>query len=503
MKVWPVLLDSKPDYLGSSSAEATLLGVPLGRTLLVSLLCEELAGVAAGPPTLVAPPGASSDYRTRLHGLVPGANVVHSARELNDVLQGVETSDLLLFVDPRCLPFGGWQLSSLLAAAVDTPRMARHLVAYAADLGGTREYVNVDDEGLVRSVHRYYKPASWPFIAGVAASLIPVSSGVLPLTAVPASLLELRELCVAHGVPSHDAAIDDGAFDLSDEDGMLAAMERSVRDVVDRDAGPARPSTVLVGAGHVIDPTARLLGPIVVQPGARIEARCTIVGPAIIGPGARISADAVLAQVSVGADAVVPAGRVLRDRTWFASAASSIDIAATTPDRQPASFARRLSRHGVDAAEAASPPEAGAKVPSRSYPAAKRLIDVTIAAVALLLLWPVMLLVAALVLARLTGTGVLPAYSRRRRRPPVRLPEVPHHAGGCRRPAAAAQATRQARRTAFQAGRRPAHHPRRAVAADGESRRAAAALQRARRRHESGRTAAVAVCREPDLRAVA
>ncbi|MEZ5420634.1 MAG: sugar transferase [Vicinamibacterales bacterium] len=390
-----LLLDAKPEYLGWSSPEATLLCAPLGRTLLVDLVGQQLNALNTDPPVVVAPLPASADYRARLAAALPGATIVTSARELADVLMPAETSDLLLFVDPRCLPVAGGQLPLLLAGS-ETPRMARHLVAYAADPGGARESVNVDDEGLVHSVHRYYKPATWPFITGIAASLVPVSSGVLPLSAIPESLFDLRELLASRGVPSHDVAIEDGAFDLSDEHGLLAAMERSVRDETGA-AGHDAGATVLVDAGHRIDPTARLLGPVIVQAGAQIEARCTIVGPAIIGPGARIAAGAVLAHVNVGPQAVVPAGRVLRDRVWFASAESSLDLAATAAaGRRTATFPQHLERHVVHAAE---PQETTASHagPSTSYLVVKRLLDIAIAVTALVLLSPLLLLLAALV----------------------------------------------------------------------------------------------------------
>ena len=394
MKVWPVVLDSMPAYVGGVAGDSTLLTTPLGRELVVSALCRQLLEVTGAAPTVVAPAGASQGYGARLTALVPGAvTVVSSARELAGVLGPAETSDLLLFLDPRCMPRRTWQLAALVADAAETPGTAHHLVAYAADVGGTLEYVNTDEQGLVRSVHRYFKPATWPFIAGVAASLVPVSSGVLPLAAVPSSLLDLREHFVSRGVPSHDVAMAEGAFDLTAEDGMLAAMERSVLDVVPATGA----STVFVGTSHVVDPTARLLGPIVIQPGARIEARVTIVGPAIIGPRASVSADALLAHVCVGADAVVPAGRVLRDRGWFASREESIDAAAAAAaERRPVSFRGRLARHGIDAIEAAPATEpAGAA--ARWYPALKRAVDAIVSAVALLVLSPLLLLIAGLV----------------------------------------------------------------------------------------------------------
>ena len=394
MKVWPVVIDSTPAYLRGGLGDASLLAAPLGRELLVSALCDELREVTSDAPTIVAPPDAAPGYRARIAALAPGdVTVVDSARELAHVLVPAETSDLLLFLDPRCLPVRGWRLTDLVAQALETPGMAHHLVAYAADVGGTLEYVNVDDEGLVRSVHRYFRPVTWPFIAGVAACLVPVSSGVLPLSTLPASLFDLREHFVSRGVPTHDTSIADGAFDLSSEDGMLAAMERSVLDVVPSDGA----STVVVGSGHVVDPSARLLGPIVVHAGARIEARATVVGPAVIGPGASVAADALIAHVSVGAEAVVPAGRTLRDCVWCATSGLSIDAAATAAaERRPASFSGRLARHGADVAEPA-PSVAPRAAASRWYPAVKRAFDATVAALAVVALAPLLALTSLLV----------------------------------------------------------------------------------------------------------
>ncbi len=394
MKVWPVVIDSTPAYALGGPGDSSLLSAPLGRELLVSALCRELLQVSGDVPTIVAPPDAAPGYRDRISALAPGhVTVVGSARELAHVLVPAETSDLLLFIDPRCLPARGWNLIDLVAQALETPGMAHHLVAYAADVGGTLEYVNVDDEGLVRSVHRYFRPVTWPFIVGVAACLVPVSSGVLPLSALPASLFDLREHFVSRGVPSHDVAIAAGAFDLNSEDGMLAAMERSVLDAVAADGA----STVFVGSGHIVDPSARLLGPIVVLEGARIEARATVIGPTVIGPGASVAADALIAHVSVGADAVVPAGRSLRDRVWCASSGASIDAAAAAAaERRPASFSGRLARHGADAVEHA-PSAAPQVAASRWYPAVKRAFDATTAAVALVALAPLLVLTSVLV----------------------------------------------------------------------------------------------------------
>lgn len=399
MKVWPVLLDAEPTYLGRSATGVSLLGAPMGRGLLVSQLCEQIERVTSEPPTIVVPHGVSDENRALLAQACPAAVIATSARALADSLAGAEMSDVLLFVDPRCLPVDSDQLVTMMASAAAQPQVARHLVAYAADIAGTRESVTVDDEGLVRSVHRYYKPATWPFIAGVAVSLVPVASDILPLSAIPASLLDLRQQLVTRGVPSRDIAVRDGTFDLTEEHGMLAAVEHSVRHAVDQLRAGESGTPLLVGRGQCIAPSARLIGPVIVQSGARIDANVTVVGPSLIGANAHIGAGAVVAHVALGAGAEVAEGQVVRDRVWYA-AASTRDGRDFDIDRRAAvespSFTQRLARIGVESGD----PESAAAVdnmPARAYSVLKRGIDLTLSVLALVALSPLLAIISVLV----------------------------------------------------------------------------------------------------------
>ena len=394
MKIWPVLLDSRPPYFGRSSCDETLLGAPIGRESLVARMCRHIAAVTLDAPTIVAPPGVSSEYRARMMALCPNATVVTTSRELARLLISAETADFLLFVDPRCLPLSRSPLLPLVASENDQTRMARHLVAYASDVGGTRECVDVDDEGNVRTVQRYYKPAAWPFVAGVAASLVPVSSGVLSKAAISASLAELRQVLVSSGVPTYDVPIQEGALDLTEEQGWLAAVEHSARAAVDERADGDGGSTVLVGERHDIDPTARVLGPVVIHSGARIEAHATVVGPALIGAGACIGEGAFVAHASIGEASVVPAGRVVCDRAWFASAD---DNGGSGSVEDPvATFSQRLTRQGLNSQEPESV-ATGDDVPARTYVLVKRVIDVVVSTFALALLSPLLLLLVVVI----------------------------------------------------------------------------------------------------------
>ena len=71
------------------------------------------------------------------------------------------------------------------------------------------------------------------------------------------------------GVPSNDVFLRGGGFDLSEERDLLALSERMVLDHFARRAmvGVSWPE---LGTGCRIDPSARLLGPVIVHDGAEV-----------------------------------------------------------------------------------------------------------------------------------------------------------------------------------------------------------------------------------------
>jgi lipopolysaccharide/colanic/teichoic acid biosynthesis glycosyltransferase len=383
MRVWPVLFDSAPDYMPGATS---LLSAPLGAELLVSRLCRQLRNITSISPTILLSDGCDDTIRTRILAACPRATVVQSTEALAAALAHATFSDVLLFVDPRCLPAHEAALASL-ASCFSARQVAQHLVAAEPSLGGTREHLNLDARGRVRNVHRYYQTTNWPFIAGVAASVVPVSANVIPLEFIPSSLVELRRQLVSGGMSSRDILIEGGAFDLSVETGLLAAMERSVFEMT-ASSGGKRSATVLVGDGHAIDPAARLFGPIVVHPNVRIDANATIVGPALIGEGSHVSPGAVVAHALLGAQAHVSEGMVLRDRALFAGTVSE-PATESTPARPTSlpSFALSSSRSGPHVEPVGDP----------GYLAWKRAVDVVVSAVALIVLSPLFAIVSVLI----------------------------------------------------------------------------------------------------------
>jgi lipopolysaccharide/colanic/teichoic acid biosynthesis glycosyltransferase len=326
-----------------------------------------------------------------------GASVLADGEQLIDAVPTLETSDVFLFVDPRCFPLEPSGMMALRNYFRDGRLVAHHLVAFEASISATKEHVNLDSSGRVRSIHRYYEP-TWPFVAGVAASLIPVTSSLLDLEPVPASLVELRQRLVSCGAPCRDVAVEGIAVDLTKPHGLLAVAERYVVEEAGRARAAGLASTILVGEGHSIAPTARLLGPVVIHADVHIGENVTIVGPALIGAGAHVSPGAIVAHAIVGPQSEVPPDCTLRNRVWFN------DLEETDHQRPESSYHDRLERFSLDPnATSAINAVEGASHPW--HPRWKRVLDVVVSFTGLVLLSPLLLLVAILI--RLESRGCI------------------------------------------------------------------------------------------------
>jgi lipopolysaccharide/colanic/teichoic acid biosynthesis glycosyltransferase len=392
MRIWPILIDSQPAYLSGGGQATSLLFIPLGAVTLLDHVRSLLEPVTRNALTIVSPSYPGRDHVQRLTALCPSADVVASGDELADRIGSCEPSDVLLVLDPRCLPISDLELPRLTREHAVDPRVAHHLVAFETGTAGTKERVTFDVKGRVRGVLRYYEEATWPFIEGVAATLLPVAAGILNEGALPASLAELRQIVAMRGVPGRDVPIDQGSFDLSGEIGLLAASDYFIL----RATGAGNPSApglapLCLGGRQMVYPSVRLTGPVIIHPDARIEEHATVLGPAVIGAGAHVGSNAVVARAVVCPGAVVPAGQMIRDRVWCHLAAqdpsSQTDPRAAPPRAwlpDPAIEAGRTDRSRPDH-------------PGAVEHSLKRSLDLAIGTVSLVLLWPVLVLAAAAV----------------------------------------------------------------------------------------------------------
>jgi lipopolysaccharide/colanic/teichoic acid biosynthesis glycosyltransferase len=400
LKAFAILLDSRPGYLRGACGPASLLLAPLGPATVLRYLSEYLLSVGHSKVTIATDFAPAPDYEQRIKDSGVRVDAIVPTHDLWTRIADYEPSDWLLMVDPRCFPWMGLEPTPLMPEDDSGPQRVRHLVALEAHPGGTTERVQLDPDGTVRRIQRYYDAATWLFTSGVASSLLPVScmsgAGDLPF----GSLGDLRRTLAERGVPSNDVAIDGGAFDLSQERDLLGLSERVVLDYFSR-RRPTDDGWLEVGVGCQIHPSARLLGPIVLQDGAVIGPDVTVVGPAVIGAGARLERDALVAQCVVGPGSVVAPGLTLRHRAVF-GAASEAGLAATPAPRHEPTTATDIDRSQVQVKWRRSP---------ASYSHLKAAFDVTASALGLLLLSPVLLLTALLV--KLESKG--PVFYRHRR----------------------------------------------------------------------------------------
>jgi lipopolysaccharide/colanic/teichoic acid biosynthesis glycosyltransferase len=399
MKAFAILLDSRPGYLQDANGRASLLLAPLGPATVLRYVSERLSSVGCAKLTVAATFEPDPGYERRIQDSGVLVDAVVPARELAARIADFEPSDWLLLVDPRCFPSTGLELSALLSEQGRHPQPVRHLVALEAHPAGTTECVQLDANGTVRRIQRYYDSATWPFTSGIACSLLPVSCTIGGRELPFASLRDLRRSLAERGVPSSDVPIYGGAFDLSQERDLLGLSERVIVDYFSR-RRPTDDGWIEVGVGCQIHPSARLVGPVVLQDGAVIGSDAIVVGPAVIGAGARVERDAMVAQCVVGPGSVVSAGTTLRQRAVF-GAASEAGLAASGSLLYEAASVLGVEPSDVDVGERAT----------AIYPLLKSAFDVAASALGLLLLGPVLLLVAFLV--KLESRG--PSFFRDRR----------------------------------------------------------------------------------------
>jgi lipopolysaccharide/colanic/teichoic acid biosynthesis glycosyltransferase len=393
----PILLDARPAYLGSQSTQSLAL-LPTGNGVLLQEIAPALAAVTSS--RLVVVPRFASDaaYAAAVRAVHPNVDVV-SAQVFRDPLARWEPSDQLLVIAPECYPVGGLPLRDLVSAANTDARMLRHLLAFEQSPAGTKEYVHAGEDGRVRRIQRYFEPMTWPFPAGVLASLVPVAC-LLTIPDLPwNSLATLRTAMAGRGVPGQDTPYHGRIVHLDDEAGALALTETRVEEMASAAHGAALSGvagSVVIGRGARVHPSARLLGRIACGEGAEIEAGALIIGPALIGDRARVERGAVVAQCLVTPDAVVESGSSIRHRVVTPTFSEERDGVATPPYGAPAVPQRRHVHAEVPLAPTTE------AAPS-AYLRVKTVVEPVLAVLLLILLAPLFAVVMPLI--KLTSSG--------------------------------------------------------------------------------------------------
>ena len=208
MTVFPVIIDSRPAYLGDGGFGALSLALaPFGPSTLARHISGSLFPVTRRRAAVVRTFESSPAYEEALGGaLVAGPS--QTPDEFQAGLMAIEPSDWLLIVDPRSFPGVGYGSPTLLAPLFDqlpaAPRIVRHLVALGTTEAGTSERVEFDPTGRIRRIQRYYDNVTWTVTAGVCCSLVPASSLVQTGRVPFDSLVALRRAFASHSLASND-----------------------------------------------------------------------------------------------------------------------------------------------------------------------------------------------------------------------------------------------------------------------------------------------------------
>lgn len=386
MSVFPVVVDSCPPYLaGAADGARSVALVPYGRGTVLSHLSERLMAATRRRPIVVRTFDAGPDYEAAIRAQGAVNEPSPTAAEFSQRVGRYEPSDWLLVIDPRCFPITGFDPSTLLKELGSTTRMALHLVALGSHAVGTQERVELDAEGRVRRVQRYYDAVTWTLTAGTVASLVPVSSLVMTPALSLTSLADFRRSLGATGVPARDVAIDEAVLDLTDERMVLRLNERAVKDLAASDeAPPARNGNI--PASCRVATSARLLGAVILQEHVEIGPQVTIVGPSVIGSHSVIERGATIAQAVVATGSVVPAETIVRQRLFSAGSVAG-----------PGGVIEPLETPTGAAIAEDVPHLEEEQQPRRLYPSIKAVVEGFIAAVALIFLSPLLAVIAALI----------------------------------------------------------------------------------------------------------
>jgi lipopolysaccharide/colanic/teichoic acid biosynthesis glycosyltransferase len=378
MSIFPIVLDSRAPHMTGSLSLALL---PLGDGTLLSYFGERLRAATGHAPIVIRDFEGDDEYEAALLATGVVKEPSTPTARFSKALKSYEPSDWLLFVDSSSVAADGFDPSVLLANLDETPRLTRHLVTLATNPAGTKERIEFGPDHRVQRVRRYYDAVTWTIVGGVCCSMVPASA-LSMLEQVPCdSLVDLRGELARTAVPFRDVIVSKPVVDLRNERAYLAFNERVM---LSGDSGPASRKTPDRVSVHS---SARLVGPVVLQPGCIVEDRATIVGPAVIGPDARIGRGSIVAQCVIAPRATVAADTVVRHRLvsghWDAGRSGEVDEIAFSDE----TFVTLQNE------------EEG----SRWYPTVKMVVEAILAVVALIVLSPLLLFIGILI--RLDSKG--------------------------------------------------------------------------------------------------
>jgi lipopolysaccharide/colanic/teichoic acid biosynthesis glycosyltransferase len=401
-----VILDAHTETVGTARAAGgcSVLLLPYGRRNVWAQIERRIAcgWKHATQPWLIIPQfEPPPDYAAELaeQAAVPVRVITHDELAAELKRRANDSEHDVLVLDASRWPVQRVDSAPILSAYT-AQRGPLHVIATGPRTGRAQERVERDDEGQVKRVQRAFGPVLDPEVAarGALLTLLPAKSlAELKFASVSA----LRDALTAHAITARDHAVSIPVLDLRTTDGVLALTTQSIeRTLARRPGGRKRgsQSSALVGGQCKVDPTARLVGPVVLHERVTIGRDVTIVGPALIGADVVIEDDAVIAQAVVTAGTRVGRGVTLRH--CVARGECTISSAGVQTQLEPTQLRSVVSTPGL-------------RLSRRVQFALKRGMDIIASGLGLLVLAPLLIVLAIAV--KLSSAGPLFFIHRRER----------------------------------------------------------------------------------------
>jgi len=387
-----LIIDSRATDTCACGAPTSLLPLPLGERTFLERLVERLG-------TLVSPEGRNlwvmptfsvdEAYAQNMLARFPEAEVLDSD-QLPEKLRSCRANTRVVVFDPQRWPRGDFHASSMLRKH-GRDGQAVHFVGTGKEEVRARERVEHDDAGRVTRVQRVYRGNGTAEAGETGVFMSSVPAGVLAdisFSTVP----QLRAALVADSVPVVDVPVPVSVVEIDGAEGVLALNEIVMRDELGgaTRTGATGEATVVCGADCSIDPTARMIGPVVLHDRVRVGAGATIVGPAVLGPACEVEPGAIVAQ------AVLAAGTLVRGGVTLRHCVAAGRCLACPEGTRPRQAQRQL---GAGGRPKGTPAQTGRTPyqPTRSRRidfACKRLVDIVASACGLIVLSPLFVVVA-------------------------------------------------------------------------------------------------------------
>ncbi|MBP8305337.1 MAG: sugar transferase [Phycisphaerae bacterium] len=288
--------------------------------------------------------------------------------------------------DPRWAQGGHWlHLSNgRFAAPLKVPLLERILGGTSAsavaiwareDLAGYHERVLHARDGSVMGFRRFYEdgvepvpmPAAWPHHLWVRAAH---AERVFEQGRVPRDFSELVEAWLRRGVACQAFEVGGLAYDLGTAEGLWSLF---VSRAPHTDHVPLGWTLVQSRGQDSCPDRGRRIGKVWVGPDARIGSDCVLVGPSLIAEGVRIEDHAVVVSSIIGPSVVISADRTVQD-----------SVVTDAADRPVRFRSRPVTASG---GFRTWPWYAYARYP-------KRVVDIVIAGLILILLAPILPVIA-------------------------------------------------------------------------------------------------------------